>query len=1826
MGLLSSGIKAARTATRSVPDTTNYTKPKKKINPLVKPREQIFESPDLIETPTDYFGDPVEPDLEIIGKLYSPVYSAIEEMPIGKQGTKGENISAYLNKRAPNVEKAELESFGLELDPNRRYTKEEVLSLAKEKGTTDYTIEKHKYTEYEDEQRQGITDKEVDYVELTVQGKQEYTGSEDYTHLGGKQNIAHARSSIRSELPEDGPLAQKISDRPRYLLIEEMQSDLVKNRNNPELKEEDWYISREYDIYLMRTAFDDFADNMDIDYEIYIDRNVIRTIQKHYYEMYSPDRIEGVDELKKVRKDDSFRITLIKKLKEEHNIDAQGKDIDTVSLDAIRKSSDTSQGEADWNSGGEYQIEPDQHLENEAKDLFRHIENNVDSIYSKKATQADVNKLPIATRTEYVKKLLLANIAYAKQNNITKIVIPNYKEIAKQRIDNFDMVTAGLQETNPLVIKYNKAVKEGTVNELAQEYYEGVFKTIYKDAVKKAINQLNNETNNVLKTKTKELTYPDLTESNRVRKSNALEIDITDFEYDPKTDAFRFKEGGVVGTKTNKKTQAGRDVYETPEGEMVSEKSTTFKYKGQWINIPSIHEGNRYDDDTLILMLEAGLIEPTSVHKNRKEAEQAARKRSDSLKFNQGGTPMLEQQMELFEDGGLRDEGGEVDEVSGNEVPIGGTKKGVRDDVPAMVSEGEFVFPEDVTRYIGLDKLMQMRQEAKMGLKRMDAMGQMGNGDEATMPDDMPFGMADLIVVAGDTGEELEMAEGGFVTRPTTARRTQPQQQPTYAQPTAERPPEFRSTRALTPAIPRPARSNISFRDLVSEAVLEFKEYRNEDGQSLLIAFVGGKPVYPIPAGYTLYNPEAVGEEPSETTETAEETNEIIKQATSGSDKKDAGDLPKSEFQLAGSWDGASLDLVYKEGSKFVGGVADLAAGAVGVLAGPLAPVVYLFTKLEKRKYESKLDGYIARAKKEGRQDLVEKFTAHKKALAEGGQGLIGKAINAVSKIFSPEDVKTEITNAAISVSREPANVKSDVVNQIVSTAPSYATMYMGEAGRGAPTTQAPVPETAETIDAGSYLTQRFASGQGGDSFTGGDYDVVSTDPNFVSDRATLTSVLDSADPNSASDRASVISLADRMFREGRIAEYEYEAIKRNMSTDMEKARYNIQRLRMNDPKMPMAYMGGVGSEGYNKGIQEAINIFGIDTVREAESNLASDGGGRILVGEAPLISKGEIIHFPEEATRDLSGISTAMNTRSNIAARPTPQVELTQQPTATFPQGYPVDNQVGISAGTTTKPFEPIVNAPPRKTDVVTTDMQLAPVQPDLSAVPEYMDTDTSTPSYGPVPADPRIPRRFTGTDPFKMQDTSDTLAAFDLSPAPQESGTFTKDGISMLPSADVSDLSTEAYISSQQPPSLQEEALRLLDEDAQTRLANVAKSGDVTAIVENANKVMSDINADTQVNIPEPQTDASTLQTGPAVRGRNSFPPSGAALSDPRIDVSRQPFIDAPYPVEEPVEDTKPFVGSLDAASQYKPYVGSLDAASQYKQKSETFDEAFARNKREGEKTFTYKGNKYTTETKEEKAAKEAAAKPKKADDPGYSKTGYTLVDTGKVDSKGQKQYRMPTADEQSEQRIAATTASQAGKDPVKAQKDTAKSQSSKSTNVASSGRSETDVQSDINAALKASGDEWTSELNDLVAERDSARANEGTKKSSSSSKKKSSSSSSSSSSDKSIVCTEMYRQTQLVDWQHAMKTWDVYQKRYLTPYHETGYHWLFQPYVKGMKKSSVLTDLGAMLAKHRTQHLRHVLTKGKAKDDIIGNVWCKIIHPLVYVAGIVKEKIGK
>lgn len=84
----------------------------------------------------------------------------------------------------------------------------------------------------------------------------------------------------------------------------------------------------------------------------------------------------------------------------------------------------------------------------------------------------------------------------------------------------------------------------------------------------------------------------------------------------------------------------------------------------------------------------------------------------------------------LFAEGGVMQEGGTVDPVSGNDVPPGAMQEEVRDDIPAQLSEGEFIFPADVVRFYGLQTLMKMRDKAKAGLKRMEEIGQMGNAEE----------------------------------------------------------------------------------------------------------------------------------------------------------------------------------------------------------------------------------------------------------------------------------------------------------------------------------------------------------------------------------------------------------------------------------------------------------------------------------------------------------------------------------------------------------------------------------------------------------------------------------------------------------------------------------------------------------------------------------------------------------------------------------------------------------------------------------------------------------------------------------------------------------------------------------------------------------------------------------------------------------------------------------------------------------------------------------------------------------------------------------------
>jgi hypothetical protein len=70
------------------------------------------------------------------------------------------------------------------------------------------------------------------------------------------------------------------------------------------------------------------------------------------------------------------------------------------------------------------------------------------------------------------------------------------------------------------------------------------------------------------------------------------------------------------------------------------------------------------------------------------------------------------------------------DAISGNEVPAGSAPINVRDDIPAVLSDGEYVVPADVVRYHGLKHLEEMRQEAKAGLMAMMMDGQIQTLEE----------------------------------------------------------------------------------------------------------------------------------------------------------------------------------------------------------------------------------------------------------------------------------------------------------------------------------------------------------------------------------------------------------------------------------------------------------------------------------------------------------------------------------------------------------------------------------------------------------------------------------------------------------------------------------------------------------------------------------------------------------------------------------------------------------------------------------------------------------------------------------------------------------------------------------------------------------------------------------------------------------------------------------------------------------------------------------------------------------------------------------------
>ena len=116
----------------------------------------------------------------------------------------------------------------------------------------------------------------------------------------------------------------------------------------------------------------------------------------------------------------------------------------------------------------------------------------------------------------------------------------------------------------------------------------------------------------------------------------------------------------------------------------------------------------------------------------------------------------MEQQMNLFEEGGMKDDGLDRDPVSGNEIPPGSLAKEVRDDIPAQLSDGEYVVPADVVQYFGVKFFEDLRAEAKRGLAEMEATGRIGGEPVEVDMTMIAFGKA-------DDKKKKKKAEGGMI-------------------------------------------------------------------------------------------------------------------------------------------------------------------------------------------------------------------------------------------------------------------------------------------------------------------------------------------------------------------------------------------------------------------------------------------------------------------------------------------------------------------------------------------------------------------------------------------------------------------------------------------------------------------------------------------------------------------------------------------------------------------------------------------------------------------------------------------------------------------------------------------------------------------------------------------------------------------------------------------------------------------------------------------------------------------------------------------------------
>lgn len=310
---------------------------------------------------------------------------------------------------------------------------------------------------------------------------------------------------------------------------------------------------------------------------------------------------------------------------------------------------------------------------------------------------------------------------------------------------------------------------------------------------------------------------------------------------------------------------------------------------------------------------------------------------------------------DMYQEGGFADDGAQVEPVTGNEVPPGSLDQEVRDDVDAKLSEGEYVIPADVVRFIGLSQIEGMIQKAKQGLAEMDANGRIGGSpvDEQGVPmEDDELTPEEMQMLSEALGQApTGMAMGGVVQQPIYNPYQQQQMQYTNPNPAIGMQ-EGGDVPASTFNAAQYQFGPSTPGGFSGSGGIEIVEYINtQTGETRLVSVMNGQIMGEIPEGFVRSTPETkeqARKNAASTTDAAPQ--DSLEDLSYGNDSESDQRREEVGVQNTSSWGEANFDALVEdpisygldqlEGSKLRDFGEDFAGRAGLALAGPAGAAV----------------------------------------------------------------------------------------------------------------------------------------------------------------------------------------------------------------------------------------------------------------------------------------------------------------------------------------------------------------------------------------------------------------------------------------------------------------------------------------------------------------------------------------------------------------------------------------------------------------------------------------------------------------------------------------------------------------------------------------------------------------------------------------------------------------------------------------------------------------------------------------------------------------------